>query len=591
MADAGEAFIDDRMGLSEFVGTATARPLVGNVYAPAYVPFPTSQFTPTPVVDEFEAITPSDHLASGPVTNTIWRISVDGPTWAIGIQDEKVGIGSLWWEEMHVVPAKLALGAVVSTQAKTLEIFNADRFASHDWDGFTNNVDIGLSVTNLPSPFPETITKLTGRIVNVVISTDGPPIVDGTLDFDFDIYGFDILVVTTGTRSIIIGLQVPEAPVQELLGFQTSVIVKQTGKEQRSRLRKAPTQEVTYRYRLTDAERRKLHNQFFAWAGRPFAVPIWWEPSSLTTSAAAGQPTVTVDTTAYGDFRVGGLAMVHKLDGTQDILTVLSLPDPQTITFNANLVNAYVAGDQVVPVRNAFSPSVIQGRRYAKTLEDFDGIQFTVESNDIDIASAAAFSTYGGSVLLDDPNLISGTQPHSLVRKVYITETVGGVLKQRTAWLNAKRLSQKGFRTRSRQQLMELRQLVHYLGGRHRAFYLPTFFDDLIPVSPLLSGSSLLSVERVGYTDFIEGKKSVIRVLKTDGTALIRTVIGQVNIDDTEEQLTVDTAWPSDVAVAEIDRIEYVERMRFDSDQLQFTHYNNIGDSILVAPVRELISE
>lgn len=63
-----------------------------------------------------------------------------------------------------------------------------------------------------------------------------------------------------------------------------------------------------------------------------------------------------------------------------------------------------------------------------------------------------------------------------------------------------------------------------------------------------------------------------IRLTFTDGSVLLREILSSVIVDADTERLTVDSAWPSTKLPSEISRVEFVELVRLDSDQIQITH-------------------
>ena len=81
-----------------------------------------------------------------------------------------------------------------------------------------------------------------------------------------------------------------------------------------------------------------------------------------------------------------------------------------------------------------------------------------------------------------------------------------------------------------------------------------------------------------------------IRITKTDGTTLDRAITNVAEIDADEERISVDGNWPSNIAVADIERIEYLELVRLDSDRIRVAHHEVAGDATIDLPVRSVLT-
>jgi len=150
-----------------------------------------------------------------------------------------------------------------------------------------------------------------------------------------------------------------------------------------------------------------------------------------------------------------------------------------------------------------------------------------------------------------------------------------GVRQIESDWDRHKRGHAFTLRAQGLQAGWELRQLLHALHGRRVSFYVPRGSDDLFVVSNILAASNTIDVAFCGYTQFVRNRqpKNVIRLTKTDGTVLVRTIIGSSVSSPTVEQLEVDVNWPlGTITPAEVERIEYVEKVRLDDDDVRIEY-------------------
>ena len=508
--------------------------------------------------------------------------------------------GQDWFEKIHTFPftgatagsRTIAAGLVLTPADFTIAIYNADRFFSHDWDAFANNVDAGVSITDLPS-LPFTMLPQTGTNVNLNVTPVGPSSITGTLDFQFD-FPVDpsvAFIEVTGDR-IVMFLFPPEKPLTERLEFLTEVMTHVDGTEQRVALRKNPRQSYEMLIVLEDGpERQRFDYVLFDRQALAFGLPMWHEPMALTSPASIDDTTINVDTTDFTDLRVGGQAVIIDPDGvTFDALAIASFT-ATSITFDSGITHDYVNGSEVYPLRTVLAPQTLAGSRRAQNLQEMR-VTMRVTDNDADLADASAFNTFDGDspdparVFLDDDNLIEDTIPTSSERKIFTVDGQTGAFVQRSAELASKRAGQKGFFMGTRQRLFEVRQLLHFLKGRATTFYMPTFYKDITPAVQFANGAVIGTIVNVGYSRFIQTRRPniFIQVVLNDGTIFTREITDSAPIDDDTEQITVDVGWPQDIEPEDVKRISFIEKVRLADDSLAIEHVRGGGQARLFFP-------
>ncbi len=490
-----------------------------------------------------------------------------------------------WVDRIHVIPRRFDFGNILGTINTTVDIFSAFRTQDVSWTSFVNNSGPGFSITNLPT-FPDTIGSFSGRTLNIEVTTNGVPQFNTTMDFVFDVG--TTMVPITGSRVIMFPYR-PEQPMRETLSFLTDVFEHKDGSEQRVALRKNPRQSFNLRYnRELGTERSRLDFLMFDWQSRVFGLPMWHEPMSVTSAITVSDTVVSVDTTDFTDIRVGGLAIVLAPDEvTFDALEISSFTGT-SITFNSPLQNAYPVGTQVYPIRTAVADGIIRGSQGPVGLGQLD-IRFRVLDNNNDLADTAAFNTFMAKVFLDGANFIDGSQiRETATRRMVQFDNQTGVFSQDSPWTRNKRGTSKTFMTQTREELWQVRQLLHALRGRQVSFWMPTFRKEIVPTELLANGSSTITITNVGYTQFVQNRspKNEFRVVLKDGTLLQRTVDTSAEVDKDTEQITFTTPWPQEIAIDEIDRIEILEKVRIDSDEIPIVHSEATGKAKITFPTK-----
>lgn len=481
---------------------------------------------------------------------------------------ERYVMRDTWFDRIHVIPRSVTIGNVLSTVVVDFDVYNAFLTESHTWQNLVNNLGSGVSFTGLPS-LPVVMGPQSGFSFTMEVSPLGAATIDSTLDFDFDLYTTTVPV--TGSRIVMFPYR-PQMPLVERLQFLSMVIEAIDGSEQRAALRRAPRQQFDFTYVTGDGvTRQRIDNLLFDWMGKEFGIPMWHEPAALTSAASSGAFSINVDSTSYADYRTGGRALVMTDEQTFDALEIASI-GANSLTFVSALTHNYVTGTKVYPLRSAVCEGLVKSSRYAG-----DGATFTVRfittDNDVDLASTAAFSTLNSKTLLDDNNFQDQVQ-EMLERKLTTIDNFTGTQTQSSSWDHGKRSSSKVFFSQTRQRTWEVRRLLHALKGRVVSFYMPNRAKDLTPTTTISNGATTLNVQNTGYARFIRSRKprDLIRLNTTAGVQTVRTVTNASEIDVNTEQLTISVAWSATVTVDEVERIETLELMRIDSDEIELVH-------------------
>lgn len=491
-----------------------------------------------------------------------------------------------WFEDFHVVPRSFELGNILSTQQINVEVYSAFRDASHSWTAWNNNAGQGVELIGEPA-LPYVFPPQTGKQMQLQISTSGPPTVDTNLEWVFDI---GTILTPIDFERVVLFSMPPEMPYSEFLEFLTEVMPHKDGSEQRHALRKNPRQFFEWDLMLDEGpERTRMENTLFDWQTRVFGVPVWHELTRLSTSATAGATTFSVSSTAFADYRVDGLVLIYESQTKFDVLTVSSFTS-NSITVTSGLLNSYTANVIVCPLRTGVLQNPPAEARYHVGASRLRAI-FRILDNDSNLASTAAWSLFNSKVILTDLNVVNGTMGVEFDQDLVVFDNGTGITFRDSSWPNHRRGSVKTFITNSQQGLWNIRQLMHALRGRQVSFYLPTFSKDLALASNIVNGTGNFVITHVNYAQFVRHRqpRNIVRVVPNNGVSpIIKTVTNSV-AGPTTETLTVDSNWAVGLTPAEIERIEFVEKVRLDSDRIRFDY--NRGDRIVKvsSPVKAVL--
>ena len=499
------------------------------------------------------------------------------------------GLGDEFFNKIYVLPRSIDAGIIISDLVFGLDIYSSYRVPV-TWTGYDDSilgtgVDIETPVPGAPIIFP----PQSGALRDLTLDDIGPPKIDGNIVFTFDVGG--ALLPVTGSRSQFLPYE-PDGDLTESLIFVTDILGGRSGPEQRRALRPQPRSLISYDLLLDEEDLQKMENQIFDGQNRAFGIGLWHQTTRNTVAVIPTDTSITVQSTAYADYRVGGLAVTWVDPFDFEVLQIGSI-GPTSITFNSPFTSNFPIGVKVMPISTSFLGKSIPSSRHRMGLSSFT-INALVLDNTANLADASAYSTYDGKIFLDDLNFLLSDQLNEsfdIQRRMLDNRTGTPTILGDQA--TPRRGSSKGFITSDRQSAWEVRQLLHELKGRQTSFYMPSWKPDLTPVASITSAGSSIDVVDVQYSTLVRNRqpRNVIRVVLKDGTVSDpKEVTGSsIPVAGTDRlDITPDT-WGITVALADIERVEYVHKVRLDSDTIRMRFSQGDGNMRVGIQTKEVL--
>ncbi len=515
-----------------------------------------------------------------------------------------------FFEATHILPrTKIEFGNIITLVTNPYTVFSGFRRQSVTLSNLVNGATPGVTFPDITTPLvmPRLSSVVSsastdnsagtglGTIVQATVhaTQTGIPTFDAQVLFNFASPGNDPILLVSGSRVVLIPFEY-ENDVVERLSFATNVIATLDGREQRIATRKQPRQLFEVRYALEGIDRQNFQALMFDFSDGVLGLPLYHETVHLTAATSVAATSYPVVGALDVDFRVGGLAVIITDRNIFDVIAITAVTDT-LISAGDPSVNAYPIGTKLMPLRTTTAATTMSVSRHINNRED---IRVRYESTDNDTGALAGsttpgfWSTFNSRVLFDDCNVVEGASAHELNRRLWRIDNRTGKVSVSSIWDRNKRKSLKGFVARSRADILTLRKLFIALRGRQKAFYLPTFISDLTLNANLVSGQVTMDVESIGYSRFAQDRLpfTLIHFTFADGTTLDRTIQSSVIVSTTVERLTVDTSWPANRTVAETERIEFYELVRFDTDELRLD-YDRAGLARAQLPVLRVFDD
>jgi len=521
-----------------------------------------------------------------------------------------MGVGFDWFEEIHPDPQRLDLGNVVDNVTVLLDLYNAYRIDSRLWTVFVNNAGDGITLANLPT-LPKEIPPQTSFTAEVQVASDGPPTIDGTLDFTFDVTSVSVPI--TGTRVILFGLIPSGGTVNERLSWLTNVMKAADGTEQRAAVRQFPRQQISFQaITQRDIDRNELNAFLFDWHSRVFGVPLWWDARLVNADVVVGATSISVVSTEWADFRIDGLAAVIAFDAdgnrTADTLKILSVSaSPSVVTFTGGTLNAYTSGQALlIPVVPGILGAEIPKSRVPTTAQTTQ-VSFTALDDEKTslVADTSGFNSFNGKAVVDDKNSMNRELSESYTMKITRLDGETGEILQSTTEDRSTPTSNKRWNAETAQRRWEIKSLLYALRGQQVSFFMPTFNKDMAITAAVGIGATTINIENIGYTRFIKAREPfttiAVRLKSGAGTFpspmvplgspnywvpgqeyMFFDIASSVELTATEEQITISPPVPVGFSSDDIDRIEFITKSRFSSDAVELIHKWNdaLGEEI-----------
>lgn len=349
------------------------------------------------------------------------------------------------------------------------------------------------------------------------------------------------------------------ASVTEILDFLTDVRSHPSG-EVRDSLRDA-TQVLELGFSMSPAEARDAVARVRANPAGEWYVPVWPDVSWVDASVAAGAGSIGVSTDA--DYRAGGLAIVLKSYLECELVEVASASGGTlTLAGSPTIAASYDGPLLVAPVGTYL---LLEGFRTSGEFSVIRGLASFRRVDNEDLG-ASSLATYLSSPVLDAGTVLSSPLDGAVARALEVIDSGFGTVALEAVEGYVRQRSVLSFADADPAARWARKRLLHYLRGRDRAFWLPSFRRDFT-VSTAFS-STLLRAADVDYPD-VPGL--VGRSIEIDtGSSRIHRAISAAAVVGSELQLTLSTAPGTTVPVSA--RVSLMTLQRLDADRVQLDH-------------------
>lgn len=342
--------------------------------------------------------------------------------------------------------------------------------------------------------------------------------------------------------------------------------------EQRFRIGKAPRQRLNFDHALSPRQYQRARLLMYNGASSEWVIPLWYEKQTFTASSGATSITCT---TAYSDFRVGGVAVLWQDAETYETVTI-SVVGGASLTVSA-LSRTYTNA-LLMPGVQAYC---VDGMSSERSVENYvsASIEFRVFGN-VDLADGGLYGSYRSHPVISDAAVLGNRSvseavewPHETldneVSEPYLdtTQSLSNVT-QYAAWL-----------TTTPAELWDVRSFLHSLYGKQKGFWLPAWTDGIDVMANITSGGSTITILAIGLDAVIEGGDVMVR---TTAGVLHYFQFTSVAPSGSNEVLTLSAVAGVNITTAQIDRACLLHFCRLAAGEIEILHRNPGQASIVV---------
>ena len=481
----------------------------------------------------------------------------------------------IFYNRVLVNPSLIALGDLVTEQQITVNVTNL--FFTSKTLTSIDGVNVGGINIDGDSP-PVSFGALQTFPYIVTVTTDGPPSINASYTFSFDAVDPDPVLSITGNRSLLFPYLFSDNSI-ETLTWNTNIIESYNGKEQRIKVKDSPRRKYQVSSYISGSEFARAGNLMYGWRGRSWVFPVFHEQRGIDLDIVSGNQTIQVST-INTEFTPGGFGVLYLNSRVFEVFEIDSIT-LTSITAVKPFANNYPSGTICVPARSSVilkDPTRNTPGYDSKVNIVFSllGIEGTPDGSPSDIQYKNI------DTIPDNFEILSSSIDNRITynQRVDVVDYDTGLFDVTTPWKYTKLERQIRFIAEGLEEIWELRKWFSRRQGRLEPFWMPSFEPDLVPVTTGIIVSTMVvkDNEHARITQY----RNNVRITKTDGTELFRSITGSAQTE-TDGEISISFNSPLGFDASEIVNIEYLGVNRLNTDNVRFQWLSN---SVVIVDVQ-----
>lgn len=472
---------------------------------------------------------------------------------------------------IHVFPSLIALGNLLSSQTRQVEVWNA-RMDSQLLVALTATDADGVGWSGPPAP-PTTFGPLESRVYDFTISNLGSVALNATFGWQFAAEQPGLTV--TATRIIAVAFEPDWSEVpEESLEWKTNLMRAYAGQQQRVKLRGKPRRRIAFTYLLEEAQKgARFQSMTWGWQQRLFAIPVWMDQGALGADLPVGSASIAASTT-YLDFAVDGLVLLWRSYLEFEVVEVASFTS-SLISLKKPTQLPWVKGTRVIPMRLGRMPNALEWARHTSTIAHvrvewaFDPATGLGANRTL----ATGFPTYQGyEVLLESPDS-SQEMGEQAERDMDLVDFETGAVAL-DAHTTAPEFSRPyHWVIKGRQAIAKALAFFAAREGRAVPFWLPTFSQDLVQAQDAGAADTAIQVKNIQYSLYyaLHPNRRDLAFFPVSGSAVLRRITGAAESSLEFELISLDQSFGQIRKATDWKCISFLTFVTLEHDSLRIT--------------------
>lgn len=473
------------------------------------------------------------------------------------------------YNRIHVIPDRIDAGNLVGRETYSLIIWNA--YFEPQGLNALQELDTPGILYSFPDGevIPFSMPALKQTPIEIELTMQGPPIIDGVYRFLFDSDTVDLPI--TGTRMITWSIRPDGGQTYgEKFQWLTDVIPAGTGKEQRISLRETPEQIIEATFTAIREDASVMDSLLWGWQSRLFAFPLWHLPVKLTASVVQGNTVLPVSSTVAKRFLADGLGMIYCGAKSYETFEISSV-STNSITLARPLREGWPAGAEVIPLRGARAETAIKQQWPVNKMSTAQ-IRFSIE-DDPTFTPAELGPLYNGYYILPlRPNWLESMEESVERNFDHIDNPIGRrdyTFHSELATVTRSFL----FFFKGLQNIDAFIKWHYARRGAQVPFWVPSWKNDLTLTDNIQIGDNFIKVVNNDYENLYlnrAGRDHLYICTKTKCEPYARKIVSIYTdqIDETKTVITLDSTFPAGHSVADIESISFMGLHRMASDEI-----------------------
>jgi len=361
--------------------------------------------------------------------------------------------------------------------------------------------------------------------------------------------------------------------------FRTQIIVSRDKTEQRIAILDEPRRTFSFLVTVHAGKYRKLMQEMVQGAARD-----WWvrDPTTsvpVVSGVLSGGNSITP--VSIAPWMTVGRKVVLSVRDLSELFTISAVG--VDLTFVETFTTDWPASTRVSLAQNAWIEVGSQSDIFTDNVAEMKlTFEIVPGSGPVEILESALTVFNDREVFLEKPNW--GNTPENVFNAFRESVDYGkGRISNFVMADFLPIMRQSTYLSRDRAKLNSMRHFFLRQSGQQGEFYMPTWTQDIIPMSNLVSGGDTLVAEGIELHDAYHADPAyhAIILFLTDGSVLIR-LISEMGTSMGNSVLTMTQSWGSNILLAEIRMVCWLPLWRLASDALTIEWLTGqVGQTVL----------